>query len=150
MVQKKTRPQDVALELYLEGSMSQAEIADLIGVSERTILNWKTKGQWEKQLALRQQTPQELESDIIEIIAEIVKSRKDEKDPGQRLKLADELSKYNKIWDKLKKDSRLSLTEHITVMKDFIAFAQKHDPKSLKDILKLSKDYITELAPKYT
>jgi len=48
--QKKTKysaKKERALTLFLETSLTQSEIAETVGVTENTIVNWKKKGEWE-------------------------------------------------------------------------------------------------------
>lgn len=145
----KKKGRDLALELYLMDNIENEEIARIVGVSVRTLSNWINEGSWKKQRALRGTTPQELESDLIEIIADCAKKRKEATSASERMQIADEVSKYNKVWDNLKKDSRLSLTAHTQVLSDFTNFCNNNYPALLAQLVKAQKEYITIKAKEY-
>lgn len=145
----RSKAKELALELFLSGDYDQKQIADLVRVTERTITSWSTSGDWKKQRALRQTTPAEIESDIIEVIGGVMRDIKKESDPKVRLALADQLSKYNKTWENLKKDSRSSMTVYTTIMKEFIAFVQKENSTALPSLLSLQKEFINSKADDY-
>jgi len=49
--QKKTKysqKKELALTLFLQTDRTQSQIADDVGVTENTIVNWKKKGEWDK------------------------------------------------------------------------------------------------------
>lgn len=143
------KSQHTALELFLTGSFSQKQIAETIGVSERTISTWAAKFQWDEQMALRSQAPQELENDLLQVIAGIVKERKNAEFATDRIRLADELSKYNKTLDSVRKESRLSLTAHCQIMKDLLAFVQVRMPDLMPRLMDMQQQYITTKSQEY-
>lgn len=146
---KGKKGRETAQELYISATLSNAEIAELAGVSERTLTKWISDGGWKKQRALRNLTAQDMEADIVEILANAAKSRRESTSAIERAQIADEAVKWNKILENIRKDSRLSLNAHIQVMRDFLDFSNTRYPKLMSQLIEAQKAYVTHKAAEY-
>jgi transposase len=149
MTTAKDKSKNVALELYLNTGMTQADIAAKVGVSARTIGTWARKGEWEKKAALRQATPQEVETDLLTILSGLNKKYLAEEDATERVKLSDQVSKFNKALENLRKDKRMSLTQIIGVLKELLSFAEVHMPKITPMLTELEEKYVRTKSEEY-
>lgn len=148
-MKSKSKAKEIAQELYVDAMLSNEEIAELTKVSARTLTTWIAEGKWKQQRALRATTAQDTEADILEILADCAKRRKESTSATERVAIADEASKWNKILENTRRDNRLSLRSHVQVMKDFLAFTNTRDPKFIGPLTLLQKQYITHKSAEY-
>lgn len=149
MAEKNRKSRDLALELHLGTSMTKAEIAAKLGVSARTITSWANKDDWEKKAALHQATPQEVEADLMKILAELNKRYLSEEDANERVRISDQVAKFNKTLENLRKEKRISLTQIISVLKELLAFSEVHTPKFTAHLTELQDKYIRAKSEEY-
>lgn len=145
----KRRAQETAKSLFLEGKLTAKEIASIVKVAERTISKWVTAGKWKEERAVRNVTPKEMENDVIEIINQLIMQRKSAVDASERMKIADELSKYNKLWENLKKDNKLALSAYITVLDELLSFQSTRHPDFTAKMVNLQREFIDHKASEY-
>lgn len=127
MAFRKDKERTLAQELYLTGKHTQKEIAEFVGVTEKTIGIWVEGGNWEKMRAARHSTPAQVVGNLIEIhkarteqILEAVRN-------GSTDKFGDEMLKMAQAIEKLQ--GATSLSTYIGVMQEFMGFVGNKDHK---------------------
>ena len=111
--------QEFALALYMNNT-AQCEIADKVGVSQKTISKWVNEKGWAERRAAKNITRPELANRLLAAIAAEIE-RLNEKDGDKELSngVIDKLSKMAAIVEKL--DKKASVVDAIDV---FIAFGK--------------------------
>lgn len=137
------------MELFVETGWDQKRIAEFLKVSERTISEWARTGEWKKIRANRNVTPQELENNLIEIINETLQSIRQTKEAKERSRLSDELSKYNKTWEKIKNENKISLSQHIQVCRDILVYTERYKPQHMPTLVDLIDLFIKDKSKQY-
>ena len=117
---RKDKEREVAKELYLQGSKTQKEIAQLVGVTEKTVGNWVEAGQWELLRAGRMSTPRQVITNMVEIHKQRTEQILAELAAGGTNKYGDELLKMSMAIEKLQ--GHTSLTTYIGVLSDFMGY----------------------------
>ncbi len=131
-----------AQTLYLRENLTQAEIAERVGVSRVTISNWIKAGKWEEHKAGITLTRQEQVNNLYRQVAEInrnIASRPD----GQRFpssKEADILGKLSAAISKMEQET--GIADKISVLSDFINWLRELDTEQARVITALADSYI--------
>ncbi len=131
-----------AQTLYLRENLTQAEIAERVGVSRVTISNWIKAGKWEEHKAGITLTRQEQVNNLYRQVAEInrnIASRPD----GQRFpssKEADILGKLSAAISKMEQET--GIADKISVLSDFINWLHELDTEQARAITALADSYI--------
>ena len=131
-----------AQTLYLRENLTQAEIAERVGVSRVTISNWIKAGKWEEHKAGITLTRQEQVNNLYRQVAEInrnIASRPD----GQRFpssKEADILGKLSAAISKMEQET--GIADKISVLSDFINWLRELDTEQARAITALADSYI--------
>jgi phage terminase Nu1 subunit (DNA packaging protein) len=151
----KVREQKLAEELYIKGKKTNKEIAELVGVSEKTIGEWVEKFKWkERRNALLGSTNNGIQNlkVLVDLYAEklIEMEQSDTPDPKERARLTDALAKANKTLESFEKDNKIPYSVYINVMElimgDMLA---KIEPKHHLAVLEFFENHTNELALKY-
>lgn len=104
-----TQKKDWAQVLYLKENLTQAEIADKVGVSRRTVITWVNNGKWEELKVgitmTREQQILNLHRQVAEINKVIASRPEGERFPTQAE--ANTIAKLSIAIDKLEKDAGL-------------------------------------------
>lgn len=131
-----------AFLLYKQGGMDQKEIAATVGVTPKTIGEWKERYKWETHAAsiliTKEEEIKRLYRQLVEINNHILT-----KPEGQRYadsKQADTLSKLSTTIRNLETETNLS--QVIEVAKDFIQFVREVDLPQAKSITALFDQFI--------
>ena len=151
----KIREQKLAEDLYIKGKRTAKDIAQLVGVSEKTVGDWVEKFKWkERRNALLGSAQNGLLNinNLIDAYAEkLVEMENDpEAKQDQKTKLVDAIAKLNKTKDGFEKEHRIPYNTYINVMdlimSDMIA---KIDAKHHLVLLEFFENHTNELALKY-
>lgn len=151
----KIREQKLAEDLYIKGKKTAKEIAQLVGVTEKTIGDWIEKFKWKERrnalLGSQQNGIQNINSLIDMYSEKLVAMENDpEAKQDQKTKLVDALAKLNKTKDGFEKEHRIPYNTYINVMdlimSDMIA---KIEPKHHLALLEFFENHTNELALKY-
>lgn len=161
----KTQERALAKELYLKGKL-QKEIAQLVGVQEKTISGWAERYGWKQQRNARINSEKSRCDNLKELIGSLVDQRlelvkeldrlKAENAPSdviadknrEAVSLADEVSKYNKALEQLDKEHRVSLTVYLEVMDDIFQAIQEHSSKLYLQLLDFQEDHLSTISLK--
>ena len=140
----REQKKDYARQLYLnDSSITQAEIADRVGVSKVTMCKWVKDGKWEEL-----QTSLLVEKDVQ--LARLYKQLKNwndsiEKRPeGERYLLSKEADAVVKITASIKNlETETNIAEKMAAGKEFLSFVRKTSGfETSKEIAKLFNTYI--------
>lgn len=151
----KLREQKLAEDLYIKGKKTAKEIAELVGVTEKTVGEWADKFKWkDRRNALLGSAQNGLVNinNLIDIYAEkLVEMESDDKaDNLAKVKLVDAIAKLNKTKEGFEKEFRIPYTVYINVMDLIMSdMLQKTNPKIHIEILEFFENHTNELALKY-
>lgn len=139
----KDRERRTAQILYVDHNLTAKEVAERVGVSEKTIGDWVDKHNWKALRDAKNSSPAKRINNIKQIIStmsdewlsvdrEVKKLEATGGDPKviaelrTRIKSIDDaVSKWNKTLENIEKDSNVSLSTYLYVMEDvFDSLAQ--------------------------
>ncbi|WP_434575520.1 helix-turn-helix domain-containing protein [Riemerella anatipestifer] len=135
MAKKELNREDkkaVALDLFLDTDKTQKEIAEIVGVTEKTLTKWKLEGEWDKIKSASTITARNIIDNIYQKMHELSQSDKLEAD--KLIKLASTIEKLS--------DKKVTISQIINVFKDFTTWAFGEDPELAKQINLLQKKYV--------
>jgi len=142
---RKDKEQILAKELYLAGTKTQKEIAEMVGVTEKTLSNWVDAGNWETIRAARMSTVAEVATNVIAIqkarTAEILASIQA---GGDTNKYGDELLKMAMALEKLQ--GHTTLTTYIQVLQEFMGFVGGKDHKFRAQLAEMQSAFLNQKA----
>lgn len=158
----KTHERALAKELYMRG-LNQKEVANRVGVQERTVGAWVKKYGWRTERDARINSDAGRISSLKSIIGNLSEERlnimrklEKERDPkkitelNQRgLHIAGEVANYNKALESLQDQKRVSLAVYIDVMEQIFNALQLHSPKLYLKLVDFQQDHLAEVAIKY-
>ena len=135
------RKKSVARSLYLSG-MEQNEIADKLDVSRNTISKWCTTEGWKEQRAATHITRPELVNKLLTTIDTLITQVNASNDPESIAGLADKLSKFSAVIEKL--DKKANVVDAIEVFMAFNRWIQdqaSYDPEITPELIKAINKY---------
>ena len=151
----KIREQKLAEDLYIKGKRTAKDIAQLVGVSEKTVGDWVEKFKWkERRNALLGSAQNGLLNinNLIDAYAEkLVEMENDpEAKQDQKTKLVDAIAKLNKTKDGFEKEHRIPYNTYVNVMDSIMSdMLVKVHPKHHIAIMEFFENHTNELALKY-
>lgn len=122
----------IALELYLETDKNQKEIADIVGITEKTFTAWKVSGEWELLKKAQTVTVKNIITNLYNKAHELSLQEKVN---------ADALVKIANTIEKLQ-NKKVTVAHIINVFKDFTVWAFNENPELAKEINELQKKYV--------
>ena len=133
---------DWAKMLYTKETLTQAEIAERVGVSRVTVNNWINKGNWEQLKAsvtiTREEQLKNLYHHLVELNDSILK-----KPTGERFPSTAESDTISKLSSAIKKmEGDVGLAEIISVLTELLKFARISDPEQAKGIIPLLDAFV--------
>ncbi len=140
----KEKEKSVARLLYVEHQLSQKEIADKVGVQEKTISVWVNENGWKAERDARINGPLKQIENIKSVISSLTEQRlelEEQRKSAKKLKdkelefdlnkqavgIADEISKWNKALSNLDKSNKITLEVYLHVMDDIFSALQQED-----------------------
>lgn len=151
----KLREQKLAEDLYIKGKKTAKEIAELVGVTEKTVGDWADKFKWkDRRNALLGSAKNGLLNinNLIDIYAERLiemESNPEAKD-SEKVKLVDAIAKLNKTKDGFEKEHRIPYNSYINVMDLIMSdMLVKTNPSIHLQIMEFFENHTNELALKY-
>lgn len=130
---------ELAKQLYLSSNLTQAVIAERVGVSKPTISTWVNDGNWKTLKAASKLTRDKVLEQTYEQISKIYELAESE-NRGVNSKEADTISKLSNLIEKAQKKVTLPLI--IQVLMDVEKFSLQVSPKLTKEINDLHSHFI--------
>jgi uncharacterized protein YjcR len=140
----RQQQKDYAKQLFLnEPGITQAEIAERVGVSKNTVCKWVNDGKWEEfktSLLVEKDTQLAQLYRQLKQINDIVEGR----DEGKRYPLPNEADTISKITKAIKSlETETNTAEKIATGKEFLSFIRKTtDLETSKLVARLFNDYL--------
>ncbi|GIZ09991.1 helix-turn-helix domain-containing protein [Flavobacterium sp. UMI-01] len=161
----KKKEQEVAKKLYVELYKTQKEIAEDLGVTEKTVGDWVKKFNWKQERDARLNNSTNRAENIKKVIAELTDSTLDvleqikvaefngDKPLALALKkettrIAQEVGMYQKALEKMEKNFKISLSTYLEVMEDIFQALQNFDKKAYLETLDFQKAHLQSIAQK--
>ncbi len=159
----KDKERRTAKILYIEQGKTAKEVADLVGVAEKTIGEWVDKYKWREERNARQASPVKRADNIKLIITNLSEDRlrldrqiKDAeaacKDPDSLQSLREEISriddavsKWNKTLENIEAENRISLSTYLNVMDQVFKAMQVYDPKLFMSTVEFQDQHIHKI-----
>jgi DNA-binding XRE family transcriptional regulator len=140
MANNKADARKIAREYYLTTDKSQAEIAALVGVNEKTLSEWKIKDSWEMQKAASNIVPRKMIAGFLlqlqKLQEQIDASEQGYPTPAQ----SDTLMKVSKSIKMLQKE--LTLSDYISAFEDLTKFGLNINSDLTKQFIQIMNAFV--------
>ena len=161
----KKKEQEVAKKLYVELYKSQKEIAEDLGVTEKTVGDWVKKFNWKQERDARLNNSTNRAENIKKVIAEltdvtldtiekikVAEFNGDKQDvlalKKEATRISQEVAMYSKALEKMEKDFKISLSTYLEVMEDIFQSLQNWDKDVYIKTLDFQKRHLSTIAQK--
>ncbi len=165
MAIRKKNEHRTAKVLYIEQGKTAKEIAELLGVTEKTVGEWVRKDNWKRERDARMASPANRITNIQNIIGDLSEQRLQfnrELQAAEKAgdtetvkelranvsKIDDAVSKWNKTLETINKESKVSLTTYLYVMEDIFKHLNHYDPKLFVNTLDFQEAHIQYISNK--
>ncbi|WP_294549535.1 helix-turn-helix domain-containing protein [uncultured Bacteroides sp.] len=133
---------DWAKMLYTKETLTQAEIAERVGVSRVTVNNWINKGNWEQLKVSITITREEQLKNLYRQMAEL-NDAISKKPIGQRFPSTAEADTISKLSNAIEKmETEVGLSYIISVFSGLLQWVRTYDPTQAKEITPLLDAYV--------
>jgi len=163
MAIKKKNEWRTARSLYIEQGKTAKEIAELLGVTPKTVGNWINDYHWKKERDARMASPANRIENIQNIIGNLSEERleldrkvkeaekAEDTDEVNRLykrisAIDDAVSKWNKTLTTIDKDSKVSLSTYLYVMDMIFKSMNAFNPKLFMDTINFQEQHVNDIA----
>ncbi len=137
-----TQKKDWAKMLYIRENMTQAEIAEKVGVSRKTINNWVNKERWDEHKAAIMLTKEEQIANLYRQVAAINECISN-RPSGERFATPEEAKNISTLASAIDKlEAEYGIADIISVLKGFINHVRSKDLDTAKLITPLANAYI--------
>lgn len=161
----KKKERAIAKKLFVDHLMSQKEVAEQVGVTEKTMSVWVNRYNWvairDAKLNNSKSRTENIKKVIEELtnltLANIEKIKIAEKQGNtqdllmlkkETTRLSQEVAMYQKALEKIEKDFKISLSTYIDVMEDIFQELNAYDQKLYLKTLDFQKDHLQRIAEK--
>lgn len=161
----KKKEQELAKRYFVDFFKSQKEIAEDLGVTEKTVSSWVTKYNWKalRDAKLNNSTNRaenikkvigELTDATLEILDQIkIAESNNDRPEVLRLKkettrIAQEVGMYQKALEKMEKDFKTSLSTYMEVMEDIFQSLANYDKELYLKTVDFQRIHIQSIANK--
>jgi predicted transcriptional regulator len=155
----KDKQRKTAHILFVEQNKTQLEIAQLLGVTTKTINTWVKEGKWKEEQDARSASPQRRIENIKAIISNMaddrleldrkVKTAEAEADAEESTRLRerisqvdDAISKWNKTLTNLQDENRVTLDVYLRVMDRIFDDMRIYNPKLYSDTVEFQEQHL--------
>lgn len=151
----KDRERRLAEELYVKQRKTAKQIAELLGLTEKTVGVWVDKFGWkDRRNALMSSMGSGLDNinQLIDSYAEkLIEMESDVKiDSKEKFKLVDAMAKLNKTKENFEKQHRIPYNVYVNVTETIMQeMLQKMKPTHHEAVLTFFEDHVNQLALKY-
>lgn len=138
-----------ARDLYFETDLTQAQIANIIGINPKTLYTWIKKENWDRIKTAAVRTPAAIAEKIYIQISELndaILSR----EPGSRFATKDEAYVLKTLTSSLHKiRKQVTMSETIDIMMGFTNFIRRHDLDLAKKVVAIADQFIGTTRDQY-
>lgn len=127
--------------LYIQGELTQKDIAAKVGTTEKTMSKWVNEGRWETYRKSMLNTKSEILRNLYNLLDKISKKLKEEDSIGDS-KIADMYVKYTAAINNL--ETETSTAQIVEVARLFVNWLQGIDPQFALQVLNHFDAYIKE------
>ena len=162
----KDRERRTAQILYVDQNLTAKDVAERVGVSEKTVGDWVEKFSWKslrdaknnspaKRIGNIKQIISNLSDEWLEVDREVKRLERDKGNPKEmadlriRLKgIDDAVSKWNKTLENIEKDSNVSLSIYLFVMEDIFDSLAHFDRDLYVKLVPFQEHHINKVSTK--
>lgn len=161
----KKKEQELAKRYFVDFFKTQKEIAEELGVTEKTVSSWVTKYNWKALRDAKLNNSTNRAENIKKVISELTESTLDvleqikvaefngDKPEVLRLKkettrIAQEVGMYQKALEKMEKDFKTSLSTYMEVMEDIFQSLSNYDKELYLQTIDFQRAHIQSIANK--
>lgn len=161
----KKKEQELAMRYFVDFFKSQKEIAEDLGVTEKTVSAWVTKFKWKEQRDAKMNNSTNRAENIKKVIAELTDSTLDileqikiaeasgDRPEVLRLKkettrIAQEVGMYQKALEKMDKEFKTSLSTYLEVTEDIFQALANYDKSLYLKTIEFQRIHIQSIANK--
>jgi transposase len=142
---KKTQ-KEIAYVLYMQTSKSQKEIAQQVGVSERTLSKWAREGEWELRKAAKEVTREEQIRNYLMQLKELNEEIQT-RDTGKRYASPSESDTIKKITSAIRDlQKNVTLSDYIAVCEELLKYMLIKDQDLAKALADSVNEFVTAKA----
>lgn len=161
----KKKEQELAKQLFVDFFKSQKEIAEDLGLTEKTVSQWANKFGWRALRDAKLNNSANRVENIKKVIAQLTESTLEvldkikiadsNGDKGEALvlkkeatRIAQEVGMYQKALEKMEKNFKVSLSTYLEVMEDIFQALQTFDKEVYLKTLDFQKSHLQTIAQK--
>lgn len=161
----KPKEKQVAKKYFIELLKTQKEIAEELGVTEKSVGRWVVAGKWKALRDARLNNSNTRAENIKKVIAELTESTlktldeiklaedKGDKDAvldlrKETTRLAQEVGMYQKALEKMEKEFKVSLSVYLEVMEDIFKELQAFDKDLYLQSIDFQQNHLQTIAQK--
>lgn len=161
----KKKEQELAKRYFVDFFKTQKEIAEDLGVTEKTVSSWVTKYNWKALRDAKLNNSTTRAENIKKVIAELTESTLDVLDQikvaensGDRpevlrlkketTRIAQEVGMYQKALEKMEKDFKTSLSTYMEVMEDIFQSLSNYNKELYLQTIDFQRAHIQSIANK--
>lgn len=161
----KEKQRKTAHILFVEQNKTQREIAQLLGVTEKTVSAWVNKYGWKQEQTARNSSPVRRVSNIKAIITGLSDERlslsnevrmaeeNSDTEEATRLrerisKIDDAVSKWNKTLENINRENQLNLSTYLQVMERIFDSMRIFDTKLYMESVEFQEDHLHKITMK--
>lgn len=161
----KKKEQELAKKFFVDFFKSQKEIAEDLGVTEKTVGDWVRKYNWKALRDAKLNNSTNRAENIKKVIAELTEHTLEALDKikiaeaqgnkeevlalkKETTRIAQEVGMYQKALEKMEKDFKVSLSTYLEVMEDIFEALQNWDKDTYLKTLDFQKAHLQNIAQK--
>lgn len=165
IIMAKHNERRLAKEHFLKSKLTQKEIAQIVGIQEKTLTEWIKKFGWKEerdalfnsaknQIKNLKNLISKLTDQRLELINEIDKAdeagdfEKSIELQAKANRLSSEVANYNKALLSLDKESKISLAVYLEVMNDIFKGIQNYDSKIYMSLIDFQEEWLAQTSLK--
>lgn len=134
-----------ALRLYTKGGITQKELAELFGVSSKTISNWALADNWESHRKRLLVTREEQLSHLYNQLSEL-NNKISEREEGERYSSSKEGDTIAKLTSAIRNlEIETSIAEYVTAFQKLVDYIRMRDLELAQKVTLLADDFIKTL-----
>lgn len=140
---ERIQKRDLAKMLFIYENLTQKEIAERVGASEKSLSKWQLEGNWESLKVSITITKEEQLKSLYRQLAELNKAISERE--GKRFATASEadvISKLSNAIDKMESD--IGVSDIVSVGKKFLTWLRRYDLTRAQEITPLFDSFIKE------